>query len=386
MVRGRQVSNVWVLERIADGLRIPRAWLGVSYGEEPEAPPTEEEADDEVKRRALIAAASTAAVGQAVGLGKPVTLALPTKQPLPSRLGMSDVHAVWAVAEQLRGVARYNGGLAGVVGATAREYTRWLEVPATEAVKAQFAAALAELYTEAGWCCYDDGLEGTGFFTEAISLADQFGDTYGVANATWHAGLARVRIGHPNDALKLFQFGQLRLSGFRLARPTSVARADDPRLPVLAARLSRNSATAWALMKAPEQAARCLAEADEVWAPRDAFERASGHFSTAGVQLDLGHLEAAERSAANAVRSFGEGPYRKARLHAEILLAEVHVRAGEPQGLSLAHQAIEGVSTLRSAALRRERLVPLAAALAARPGTDTRDLARRARQVATTRI
>jgi transcriptional regulator with XRE-family HTH domain len=51
IIRGRQVSNVWVLERIADGLRIPRAWLGVSYGEVPaEASPAEEEVDEAVKR------------------------------------------------------------------------------------------------------------------------------------------------------------------------------------------------------------------------------------------------------------------------------------------------------------------------------------------------
>jgi transcriptional regulator with XRE-family HTH domain len=34
ILRGRQVRNVWVLERVADGLGVPRAWLGVSYGEE----------------------------------------------------------------------------------------------------------------------------------------------------------------------------------------------------------------------------------------------------------------------------------------------------------------------------------------------------------------
>ena len=137
ILRGRKVSNVWVLERIADGLGIPRAWLGVSYGEEPaEEPPAEEEieADEDVKRRTLIATASTAAVGQAVGLGKPVKLALPSRYVLPSRVGISDVHAVRAVTEQLRGVARYNGGQAGLFGAAVKLYTPWLEVPATEVV------------------------------------------------------------------------------------------------------------------------------------------------------------------------------------------------------------------------------------------------------------
>jgi transcriptional regulator with XRE-family HTH domain len=29
ILSGRQVGNVWVLERIADGLGIPRAWMGL---------------------------------------------------------------------------------------------------------------------------------------------------------------------------------------------------------------------------------------------------------------------------------------------------------------------------------------------------------------------
>jgi len=388
IIRGRQVSNVWLLERIADGLGIPRAWLGVSYGEEevPEAAPAEEEVDEAVKRRVLIATATTTVVGQALwARGDPVALALPTSTPLPSRLGISDVHALRAVTEQLRGVRRYYGGQAEVFGATAAEYTRWLEVPATEPVKTALAAALAELYTEAGWSCYDSGLDGTGFFTWAMSLGNEYGDTYGVANAALHAGWTRVRSGHPNDALKLFQLGQLGLSRFRLGRPTPVARADDPRLPTLAARLSRESATAFAVMKAPKEATRCLAEANEGWEPRDAFERAGRDLAAAGVQLDLGQLEAAERSAASGVRSCSEGPYRWGRTGGELLLAEVHVRAGEPQGLTLAHHAIEAVSTLRSTSVRQERLLPLATALEARPGTDNRDLARKARQVATTR-
>lgn len=34
ILEGRQVCDVWLLERIADGLGIPRAWLGVGYGKE----------------------------------------------------------------------------------------------------------------------------------------------------------------------------------------------------------------------------------------------------------------------------------------------------------------------------------------------------------------
>jgi transcriptional regulator with XRE-family HTH domain len=257
ILKGRQVRDVWVLERIADGLGVPRAWMGLSYGEEGPDTPSADEGDEDVKRRALIA-------------------------------------------------------------------------------------------------------------------------------ATTVAGLTLVRR-HPNDALKLFQLGQLHLGSFRPRKSTlATPRADDSWIPTVTARLGRGCAKAYAVMGGPDEAIRCLAEARDGWAPRDAFERAGADFVTAGVQLDLGRFDAAEQLAASAVRTYGEH-HRRDRTQAELLLAEVHVRAGEPCGLTLAREAIEKVP-LQSVAARRQRLVPLATALGARPGSDTRELARRARQIATTRI
>ncbi len=373
ILQGRQVLNVRVLERIADGLGIPRARLGVSYGEQaPDPPSAGQEVDEAMKRRALVVTTMTAAVGQAcTGLPE---LALPAGQPLPSRLEMSHVHTVVAVTERLRGVARYYGGQADLFVAAATLYARWMQAPAADAVKAALAAALAELHIEAGWACYDSGLDGTGLFTRALRLAGVAKDTYGIANAAWHAGMVWVRTGHPDDALKLLQLGQVQL------------RAEDSRVPTLTARLARASAAAYARMRGHDEATRCLAEAGEGWEPRDAFERAGADFVTAGVQRDLGRLDTAEQLAARAVRAYGEGHYRRGGTVAELLLAEIHVRAGDPRGLTLAHHAIEKVITLHSVAARREWLTPLATALEARSGTDTQQLARRARQLATTRI
>jgi hypothetical protein len=244
---------------------------------------------------------------------------------------------------------------------------------------------LAELHTEAGWCCYDSGRDGSGHFTRALRLASAAGDTYGVANAAWHAGLTWVRAGYPNDALKLFQLGQLRLSGFMLGTSTlTPLPADDARVPVLAARLNRQSATAYALLEHPQQATRHLAVARDGWAPRDAYERAGADLTTAGILLDLNRLDAAEQFTASAARTYGES-HRQGRTTAQLLLAEIHVRAGDPQGLRLAHQAIEGVQDTQSVAARRERLIPLADALHARPGLDFQQLPRIARHSATVR-
>jgi hypothetical protein len=349
--------------------------------------------DEEMKRRALIAATTGVALGQVVsglgqvvsGLGEFAEVALPNREQLPARLGMVHVHTVEAITEQLRGVARQFGGQADLFSTTAQRFTRWMQVPATEAIKTRLAAALAELHTEAGWCCHDSGLDATGHFTRAIRLAGTANDAYGIANAAWHAGLTLIHNGHPNDALKLFQLGQIRLGWCAPGTSTPTTRhTDDPRLPPLAARLNRQSATAYALLNKPDQAQRYLTQAHEGWTPPDTFERAGAYLTTAVTQLDLHRLDTAEHFAASAVRTYSQGHHRD-RIWAQTVLAEVHVRAGEPQGLTMAHHAITEVSTLHSAAAR-QRLVPLATALEARPHSDTQQLAQIARKITATRI
>ncbi len=376
---------MFVLRRIADGFGISRERMFLGYGEKgPQAPSTGGEVDEKVKRRVLIAAA----MGQPfLSLrGEPITLGLRTDEPLPSRLSLAHVQEVRTFTDQLVGRSRYYGGQAGVFGDAVRRYTRWRAVPAPEEVTAQLAAALAELHTEAGWAYHDSGLDGTGYFTHGLGLAHEFGDAYGVANTAWSAGLALIRSGHPNDALKLFTLGTLRLDGFPPGRPTpATLRTEDPRVPTLTARLARGSATAYACMGGTDEATRHLAKANDGWEPRDACERASADHGTALIQLVLGRLDAAEQFATSALRSYGES-HRRGRTQVQLLLAEVHIRAGELQGLTLARHAINEISTLHSVAARQERLIPLAAALEARPGTDSRELARTARQVATTRI
>ncbi|MGH3755150.1 MAG: hypothetical protein ACRDRP_21150, partial [Pseudonocardiaceae bacterium] len=230
------------------------------------------------------------------------------------------------------------------------------------------------------------GVDATGCLTRALRVAHQAGDGFGIANAAWHAGLTLVRSGHPHDALKCLQLGQFSLRGFQAGKSVpAFPSADDPRIPILAGRLNRQSATAYALMGHPEQARRCLAEAREGWAPRDTFVQGGMELSTAGVELDLRRFDTAEQFAVSAVRTYGEAHGRE-RTKAQLIIAEVHVRAGEPRGLVLARQAIEAVSSLQSVAVRHERLVPLTAALEARPGSDAKEIARMARQVIATRV
>ncbi|MGH3913599.1 MAG: helix-turn-helix domain-containing protein, partial [Pseudonocardiaceae bacterium] len=391
----RRVRDVEVLERIADGLGVPRPLLRLlsHVPSDDGAYPTREdgpdpEVDEEVKRRALIAATSLAALGQVIKeMGELVELALPRsgQESLPSRLTMGHVRAIEAVTERLRGLNRQYGGQAELFSTAARHYTRWLGVAAPEAVTARLGCALAELHTEAGWACHDSGVDGSGHFTRALRLADEAGDAYGIASAAWQAAKTQLQVGHPDGALKLLQLGQCTLEGFQPGKSTpATLRTDDPRVPTLVARLNRDSATAYVLMNDFKQAQAYLAKAHDGWAPRDEFERAGMDLTTAWIQIDLHQLDTAQGLAASAVRTYSDA-HGRGRTMAALTLAELYVRTGEPRGLGLARSAIDAVVPLCSMRAR-ERLVPLVAALEARPGTDAKELARTARQVATTKM
>ena len=72
ILKGRRVRDVTVLERIAEGLGIPREYMGLSYGEhstyrgEVTVSDPREGDDDEMRRRAVLLAAPVALWGRAL--------------------------------------------------------------------------------------------------------------------------------------------------------------------------------------------------------------------------------------------------------------------------------------------------------------------------------
>jgi len=166
--------------------------------------------------------------------------------------------------------------------------------------------------------------------------------------------------GRLDDSLKLFQLGQITFLPLDRA-----AKNDDPRVPPLLACLDALQARALARMQLPDQARSKLAAARDGWQAPDAFAQADADYRSAEVSLLLGQLDVAERFAALSVRGWGDRDRRPAA-SARILLATIHVRAGEPKGLTLAHNAITAVTKLSSFRVRK-RLEPLAPALDSGP-------------------
>jgi len=130
-----------------------------------------------------------------------------------------------------------------------------------------------------------------------------------------------------------------------------------------------------------EQAADHLARARDGWQATEAVERADQNYQSALVYVRLRRLDLAEALTASVN---GAGRVRPVGVFAIILRATIHIQAGEPRGLGMAKSAIDAAAPLHSARAR-ERLMPLAEALEARPSSDHRELARMARQVAAAR-
>ncbi|MGH3822857.1 MAG: hypothetical protein ACRDRA_08500, partial [Pseudonocardiaceae bacterium] len=241
--------------------------------------------------------------------------------------------------------------------------------------------AVAELHIEAGWAGFDAWRydRAAHHFTKALRLATKAGDTYLQATALCHAGLVTREFGHPNDGLKLLQFGQVKSWDVPHDEPRAVVVGSVGRAAVQAG-LREEAATALADLGRLDAAEIEMAEARELWSATCADAFGDLDRPAARLALRRGRLDTAEPLAAASVRRW-EGVSLLGHTSSSIVLATVHVRAGEPSGLPMAHHAITTVQKLSSIRVRRQ-LQPLAAALAAQPGRDAQDLARTAKTVA----
>jgi len=389
ILKGRRVLAYDVLVRIAHGLGIPRELMGLSYGgngayaEGVTATDPPEGRSAEVLRRHLIALGAIAAVG-APTAGKLLTeLGDPSPVPLPSRISGVHVTQIRDLTRQLSEAGMTFGADPEVSSAAAAWATRLLGVPGTEPVKRALKVAVAELHIHAGRAAFDSGLYDRTMHHcgRGLELSNEAGDAYGKVLALNWAGLATVEHGQPNDGLKMLQ-----LSGFTARKIPP----DEQRVVVIGERsrtmlqacAEADSATALADLDCWDAANTALAKSRELWSPTCTDPYGDLDHPASRLELDRGRLDVAEPLAATSVRRW-EGVSQRGHAQSIIVLATIHVRAGEPDGLRLAHGAVIAAARLTSVRVRR-RLIPLAEALEARLGSDSQQLARMARQVVST--
>ncbi len=192
--------------------------------------------------------------------------------------------------------------------------------------------------------------------------------------------LATVEHGHPNDGLKMLQCAGVTALDIPPDRdPITMVIGEGSRAAVLAS-VQSSAATATLVSGTRPD----LAKARELWTPTHADADIGGDLDRPAASLELarGRLDAAEQFAVASVRRW-EGVSQVGRTQSAAVLATVHVRAGEPGGLQLAHSTVAAAAELSSVRARRQ-LEPLVTALEAHSGADARQLVRMGRQVATT--
>jgi transcriptional regulator with XRE-family HTH domain len=388
IVNGRKVNDYRVLVRIAKGLGISRERMGLSFGAysgDAMAGGLSEEVVEAMRRRVLLAYAGITLVGKPVpGLGGLGPLPRPLPVPLPSRVLALHVAKVRNLTQRLGELGRAYGSDPQVSSAAAEWASGLLGVPGADQVKRDLLTAVAELHLRAGWEAFDAWLYDRAMYhyQQGLELATKAGDAYCQTLALNRVGLAHIEHGHPNDGLKMLQIAQAKVR--EIASDDERAFGEGSRA-ALEACARADSATALAQLGDPNAAFAAATESRDLWQPTPAVPVGDLDKVTALLELERGQLDAAQELAAASVRLWEGRGARRGRTGAGALLATIHVRAGESDGPQLAHEAITGAMKLSSLRIRR-RLEPLAAALDARPSSDHRELARRARHVATTRV
>lgn len=162
IISGRHVQSVVLLERIADGLGVPRGWMGLAYapGAAPapaafEDAPTEDESNAYLLRHAATVLCGEPVFGQANAIH---TRDDPT--PVPRRIGAADVEQVAATTERFAQLTGDFGGIpmTNALTAHARASEALLGAAMREPVRQRLLVALADAHQAAAGAAGSAGL------------------------------------------------------------------------------------------------------------------------------------------------------------------------------------------------------------------------------------
>jgi transcriptional regulator with XRE-family HTH domain/tetratricopeptide (TPR) repeat protein len=384
----RQVMAYDVLVRIADGLSIPRPYMGLGYDPttnelihgnlaRPDHPADERE---EVRQLLSHAAAVTidAAVVNVPGWWQPVERTL---TPVPQRIGDSDMAQLEAITGSLRATDyQYGGGACrDAVMGQVRWAQRFLRAEYSEGIGCRLHLALGDLHNLAGWTSLDVGLysEARSHFARALEQAKYAGDASLVANVLYRMGRLHLHRGLCKEALKFFQLGQIA--------------AQESGCELTVAMLCANEAWTYALLGDSVQALKSLGRAEDEFARAEPNQAPAWvrFFGTADLNAIIGvvHLslpEPTSRRCATATTSLERGlairgpDMTRSKAFELTALATSHLVEGDlDQGAAVGQQAVDLAEQLRSVRVV-DRLAPLEEAARLRcHHSDVRELAER---------
>lgn len=367
IISGRQVHSVLLLERIADGLGVPRGWMGLAY--EPDRVPTvqDQQQSEDLSDQNLLRHAVTVLHGKPVfGPAEPIRVRNPGT-PVPHRVGPADISQVATTTERLGQLLGDLGGIPMTDALTAHALTSEALLGATmrEPVREQLLLALSDVHQTAGSAAAGAGLRDLArqHFVRSMDCAGKADDMLRAVVALDELGWLELGVGQPNEALKLFQLG------------ASAAHSASARF-----KPEYDCAYALALLGAAGEAIAALRRAG------DSYQAASDqplpwvYFGAAVSHMEgrtyfaLGRIDRAARALSGATE--GASHAVGCTVDNSGLLAAVQLRSGElGAGLRTAQQVIRLAKGLRSVSVTA-RLAPLQEAAAARRDSACQDLAR----------
>lgn len=388
ILKGRQVMAYDVLARIADGLGVPRGYMGLAYDEvtavrvavSRDAADGSEESE-EVKRREFLAHAAKVTVGANV-LGKDSGswVASPEHTPGPGRIGITDVRQVEAATRALRSLDyQYGGGFCrDAVVAQLSWGQQMLTASGTEHVKQRLHVALADLHNLAGWTSFDIGLTDSArsHFGKALELAKAGQSEPLVANILYRMGRVYLHQKAPDDALKMFQLGQIAAqeSGSELAVAVICANQ-----AWAYAMLGRKEQTMKLINRTRDEFSRANLTEAEDWVKffneTDVYAMIGTVHTVLATTVDPTHTKFAIPALSRAIDAYGEEMTRSKAFNLSALAVNHLLEGDIDHGARIGRQAVDLAENLKSSRVR-DRLDTLKEEAGKRANNpDARDLA-----------
>lgn len=369
ILKGRKVMAYDVLVRIADGLGVPRGYLGLAYDESTEtavelaATSTTARPDERDEVRDLLSHAAN--LTMATTVNATATWWQPVDRqatPAPTRIGMSDVEQIEHITSVLRGLdSRHGGGTCrDVVIAQVAWAQQLLTAEGNDAVMHRLHLAVADLHMQAGWTSFDVGLDTSArrHLARALELARAANDSSLIAKLLYCMGRLHLHRKLFRDGLRFFQLGQIA--------------AQDSGCELTVALLCVNEAWAYALLGDSTQALKSLGRAQDEFARADhstaptwvRFFGAADHHASAGVtyaslpDATNSQLEQGVELLNQSLKQRGPDMARS-RVFELSALATAYLRTGNYDcGITAGREALELAAMVRSVRTL-DRLEPL---------------------------
>ncbi|OLF13197.1 hypothetical protein BLA60_06685 [Actinophytocola xinjiangensis] len=369
IAQGRQVQAYDLLARIADGLGIPRGYMGLAYTDTTQRLANSTTAHPEdawMERRTFLGLVSKIVMGATLTAAELNQIAIaPRETPVPQRIGEAEVTQLRAFTRALRTHDAAHG--AGSCRDAILAHTHWaqslLTADYTDQVRPDLLSAVAEARTLAGWTAHDLGLarEARQYLTQALQDTQQAGQPAHSAIVLYYLGRVPLDNGDPVEALKLFQLGQIAAQDSRLTTPVAF--------------LLANEAVAYAHLGDGRQAITALRRAEDEYAHTgqdDAhpefthmFDEVALNTAAARVHSHLGLTDSEHREQAitRLARTFDQdnGGRGRQRAFNQAWLATCHLADGDPAtGTTIGMHALDAARSITSPRLL-EALAPLQA-------------------------